>query len=120
MRTTDDHVKQAQLNREMLEQLPARRFDWQITVCFYTALHWMNAVTRRMGKPEAQDHTQTFQNILEARLPPEVRKAYQDLFAFSMDARYECFAVDSLEEICTVSLLRLERIETYARGILKV
>ena len=118
MLRVDDYVRQAQLNADLIPALPLERFDWQITACFYTSLHWLNAVTRRMGKPEARNHTQTFQNIREARLPPAIRDAYEDLYHSSILARYECALLETLEPDALEAKALLEEISVYAKKLL--
>ena len=120
MLRVEDYVRQAELNSQFLPQVSPERFDWQITVCFYAALHWLNAVTRRLGKPEAQNHEQTFNNVREARIPHPVRQAYEDLFDLSIYARYRCMQLEDVKELAEDAKDLLEEIQTYARGILKV
>jgi hypothetical protein len=120
MLKVDDYVRQAEQNSQFVVQVSLERFDWQITVCFYAALHWLNAVTRLMGKPEAHSHEQTFNNVKEARIPYPVRQAYEDLFDLSIYARYRCMQLEDLKDLAAESKDLLSVIERYARGILRV
>jgi hypothetical protein len=55
----EDHLRQATRNLKFLEninQLVTDSMDWQVTACFYTALHLINAHLANFGMQYKTHH----------------------------------------------------------------
>ncbi len=89
------HLKQAQHNKCFLQSIsdPKAYADWFVTVCFYQAVHFIDAflATRRI---HPEDHDRRFRELRKLRREFVEFKAvlshYKDLFDLSQDARYRC------------------------------
>lgn len=44
MASPSDHLRQWKHNRELIPRIPRSHPDWIVTVCFYTALHAVDAL----------------------------------------------------------------------------
>ena len=92
----DDHIKQAKSNFSFLgiiNQTAPIHYDWQVTVCFYTALHLVNAHLANYGQ-QYRNHTDV-KNVINPynttsvmKLPLGEYSAYESLFSLSRRARY--------------------------------
>jgi hypothetical protein len=91
-----DHIKQAQSNLSVLKvinQASPTHFDWQVTVCFYTALHLVNAHLAKYNQ-QYRNHTDVkhvlnpFNAVSVMKLTPDAYTAYTSLFSLSRRARY--------------------------------
>lgn len=92
----DDHIAQAKRNLQFLSSINRKItncYDWQVTVCFYTALHFVNA---HLSKYQLQyrkhrdvNYALNFSNsISPARLPENEYLAYTALQSLSRRSRY--------------------------------
>ena len=92
----EDHIAQSKRNLTFLEIInnnaPAH-LDWQVTVCFYTALHLVNAHLAHFGM-QYRSHTDVKfhinpENVTSLmRLPEDIYLAYEALFSNSRRSRY--------------------------------
>ena len=78
-----------------LSQTKPARFDWQITVAFYTALHLMNAHCAKSNNwnyPTHYDleHALNPYGNSASRLPESIYNAYKKLRNLSRTSRYLC------------------------------
>lgn len=112
----DRHILQADHNQELLDHLcrqnMSKKFsDWAVTVCFYTALHyveavvftqgslWINAKVRVNGKHSSEykpfvgtgsEHMVRAALIHNNSIFNALRDAYGNLYEDSRTARYDC------------------------------
>jgi len=93
-----DHVNQFSRNLQFLEGINGHlpdQFDWQVTVCFYTALHLMNAHLAKFGM-QYRTHSDVTGEINPENLtsimkiPEDPYAAYVSLLNLSRRARYLC------------------------------
>lgn len=91
------HIEQAQRNLQFLkiinEQAPTY-IDWQVTTCFYAALHLINAHIAKAGNMQFRNHSAVKNAISPSgnfgglKLPEEEYACYESLFSLSRRARY--------------------------------
>lgn len=92
----EDHISQAQSNLRFLHEVNSKisdAVDWQVTVSFYTALHFVNAHLAKYDlhyrKHVDVDHAISFENSLSvAKLPQDVYLSYKKLQSLSRRSRY--------------------------------
>lgn len=92
----DDHTLQAKRNLNFLSEVNnkiSNCFDWQVTACFYTALHLVNAHLSKYNlqyrKHKDVNYALNFANTLSpARLPEDEYIAYTALQSLSRRSRY--------------------------------
>ena len=96
MAKVEDHLNQARSNLKFLEFVNQKAFefiDWQVTVCFYTGLHLINA---HLAKHQLQYRSHTDvknainpKNVLAiSKLPENEYVAYVTLQMLSRRSRY--------------------------------
>lgn len=95
MAQVDEHIEQAKKNLNFLDEISKIQGypDWQVTVCFYTALHLINAHLSSKGmqyrKHSDVDNAINPYNALSlCKLPEEVYTAYSTLYKLSRRSRY--------------------------------
>ncbi len=92
----EDHIAQAKRNLNFLSAINTKLsdcYDWQVTVCFYSALHFVNAhlskYTLQYRKHKDVNYALNFSNSLSpARLPEDEYLAYTALQSLSRRSRY--------------------------------
>jgi hypothetical protein len=92
----EDHIQQANRNLIFLSSINNSikdSFDWQVTACFYTALHFVNAHLSKYGlqyrKHKDVNFALNFANTASpARLPEDEYVAYTALQSLSRRSRY--------------------------------
>lgn len=92
----DDHIAQAKRNLNFLSSINTRVadcYDWQVTVCFYTALHFVNAHLSKYNlqyrKHRDVNYALNFATATSpARLPEDEYLAYTALQSLSRRSRY--------------------------------
>ena len=91
----EEHIHQAKRNLSFLREITAINdsYDWQVTVCFYTALHLINAHLSKSGlqyrKHSEVDLAINPKNLLSlTRLPDDEYVAYSSLYKLSRRSRY--------------------------------
>lgn len=97
MGTFTDHISQSKHNLDFLSKVNSNindRWDWQVTVCFYTALHLMNAhIVSKTGK-NYLSHNQVaevinpYNPLSVAKLDQDTYLSYNKLVQLSRRARY--------------------------------
>jgi hypothetical protein len=101
------HIIQSQHNFSVLGQLNAKvsnSIDWQITICFYTALHLIDAYLAKEGNIHYNKHIEVrkaiwFDEPLSLlKLPEDICLAYRSLENLSRKARYLCSDIDGQRE----------------------
>ena len=92
----EDHIVQAERNLRFLGAINTSVqdcYDWQVTVCFYTALHFVNAHLSKFGlqyrKHKDVNYALNFSNAFSpAKLPEDQYIAYTALQSLSRRSRY--------------------------------
>lgn len=99
MASFDEHIKQAQGNLSFLSAVNNRiesHWDWQVTVCFYTAVHLINAHIAKKSNQHYRSHElvnnsiNPFNQTSLTRLSEERYTSYMKLQNLSRRARYLC------------------------------
>ena len=96
MASFDEHIQQARKNLDFLcavNQKINNYYDWQVTVCFYSALHLVNAHLSHFSlqyrkHKDVKDVLNPFNQMSLARLPELEYAAYVSLQSLSRRARY--------------------------------
>lgn len=97
MANFEAHIQQAASNLSFLEEVNKHsdtRFDWQVTIVFYTALHLINAHIAKKINKNYLSHKQVseildFENQMSlARVNKETFLAYDKLYRLSRRSRY--------------------------------
>lgn len=91
-----DHIHQAKNNLEVLEfvNTSGKYYDWQVTLCFYSALHFVNAHLAKCNNSHYRTHMQVDEAINPnialsvSRLDEDTYVAYTSLFKLSKRSRY--------------------------------
>jgi hypothetical protein len=92
-----DHIAQSKQNLRILEKINAEiedSWDWQVTVCFYSSLHIVNAhivgktAMNFLSHQKVDDVINPFNQLSLARLPEDVYKSYIKLYQLSRRSRY--------------------------------
>lgn len=104
MATFEEHIAQARRNLDFLEQINLRcnnHWDWQVTACFYVAVHLANAHIAQKSNMHYRSHSDV-KNALNPENSLSVMKfqeaeyiAYVKLMNLSRRARYLCHDVPS-------------------------
>ncbi|MDP2541613.1 hypothetical protein CSC81_09870 [Tenacibaculum discolor] len=70
------------------------RWDWQVTICFYTALHLINAhIVDKTGRnylshSQVEDAINPYATLSVSKLDEDTYKSYKKLFQLSRRSRY--------------------------------
>ena len=95
MASFDDHINQAKRNLLFLEKINNQCkefYDWQVTACFYSSLHLVNAhlTTLNLQYRKHKDVKAVLNpfSMSPAKLPEEEYTAYISLQSLSRRARY--------------------------------
>src|SRR3990172_3305456 len=107
MATAQDHLNQANHNRDFLASIDISRFpDWIATVMFYTAVHRAQQLFCIRG---GTGGAHTKRNDSLRTLYPKVWREYHKLYSYSRLARYRC--MESKPEHVPHLEKRLRRVE---------
>ncbi len=95
MASFEDHISQAKRNLSFLEQVNEQLqgyYDWQVTTCFYAALHFVNAHLATQGlqyrkHKDVKDVLNPY-TLSPVKLPEDEYSAYVALQSLSRKARY--------------------------------
>ena len=109
MLTVQEHLAVAEKNEQFAETLATlsqRVPEWEVTVLFYSALHYASAFLASQGH-NPQNHIR--RNILVGNLTG-VGSDYQNLYAWSQDTRYRGkeFTIHQADSIKTGPFRRLK------------
>ncbi|MFD2827164.1 hypothetical protein ACFSYG_11840 [Leeuwenhoekiella polynyae] len=97
MGSFSEHITQASNNLDFLESTNKNsrdHWDWQVTVCFYSALHLINAHIAAKANKNYLSHNQVeqvinpFRQLSVAKLDEETYKSYIKLMQLSRRSRY--------------------------------
>ena len=135
MATFDEHIKQAQHNLQFLSSINSNTsvpdcLDWQVTVCFYAALHLVNAHLAQFSL-QYRSHTNVKQALnpeqalSPSKLPEDEYVAYTALQMLSRRSRYlvnekdgqigAMSAAYTNEKHVAKAIRHLDRLATYFR-----
>lgn len=128
----EKHIKQAKHNKSLLEHLiitfPNTYSDWKVTLCFYTAVHYMRALVVKHGGDVVDSHEQ-IKRMMCPRSSDKICTIKQDqwdnyhgLKVYSETARYNgILDIDDHEEVSSNNLkdalVMLGRFEKYVEKI---
>ncbi|GAA0874001.1 hypothetical protein GCM10009118_04090 [Wandonia haliotis] len=99
MASFEEHIAQAKRNLAFLKQINEQcndHWDWQVTTCFYVAVHLANAHIAKMSNMHYRSHSDVKfalnpENKLSiTKFNEEQYKAYVKLMNLSRRARYLC------------------------------
>lgn len=99
MASFDEHIAQAKRNLLFLRQINGQcndHWDWQVTTCFYVAVHLANAHIAMKSNMHYRSHSDVKyalnpENVLSVtKFEEEQYKAYVKLMNLSRRARYLC------------------------------
>ncbi len=100
MPSMSQHLAQAAENHAFLSSAftPTDAPRWRVIVCFYVAVHYMDAFLDRVASCHPDKHTVRFgalqRQMRARRLEPGILIAYRQLYDMSVSARYECVPID--------------------------
>ena len=102
------HIEKGKKNEKFLSLIEEHGkndyLDWNITVCFYSALHYVKAYLKKHGY-NTNSHKEIDQNIRHTSLICNVKfdekhyRAYADLKTYSSTARYSGVYSGPLQEL---------------------
>ena len=99
MASFEEHINQTKKNLSFLEsvnQTIKNNFDWQVTICFYSAVHIVNAHIAKIADLHYRSHEDVNKainpanQISPAKLDEDNYLAYMKLQNLSRRARYLC------------------------------
>jgi hypothetical protein len=92
-----EHILQAKNNLVFLSEINKNinnRWDWQVTTCFYSAVHLINAhLVNKTGKNylshnQVAEHINPYNNLSVSKLDEETYLSYNKLHQLSRRSRY--------------------------------
>lgn len=110
-----EHINHSKSNLDFLQKINCSvndRWDWQVTTCFYSALHMINAHVVDKTKKNYLSHNQVanminpFEPLSVSKLDSDTYASYIKLFHLSRRSRYllnENFKKGGSEEIQPIS-----------------
>ena len=119
MPTKDEHVQQAEHNRQFWSStnVPLTPFvDWVVTGIFYEAVHWVEAFLASTGRHSGTHYDRNLA-IQDFSQMNAIRNDFFTLKADSENARYKCER-HSAQYIDSELIPRLNNIERHVRGLL--
>ncbi len=99
MASFDTHINQAKKNLEFLLETNSRNstnWDWQVTLCYYVAVHIVNAHLAKAADLHYRTHEDVknainpYAPVSPTRIPEHIYLAYVKLEGLSRRARYLC------------------------------
>ena len=94
-----DHLRKAESNEALLDKLLTEQeyLDWAMTLCFYTALQYVDAYfAEKKRKPANHRHRNRLfehDSVIQHLKP----RYYDKLYNESVNARYECYEYSALD-----------------------
>ena len=87
----EDHIKQVNSNLQFLQKINQNapdHLDWQVTVCFYSALHLVNAHLATLNlqyrnHTDVRDIINPYNKLSLGKLPEDEFVSYDSLFSNS-------------------------------------
>lgn len=123
MGTFSEHIQQAKDNLQFLSNISTtidNCWDWQVTACFYSALHLINAHLVKKTKANYLTHNKVnevinpFNQLSIAKLDEDTYLSYQKLLHLSRRSRYllgdnEKSNAASIKKACKTHSVHLKR-----------
>lgn len=116
MASFSEHIQQTKSNLSFLEETNAKNqqfWDWQVTVCFYVAVHTVNAHLAQCANLHYRTHEDVknainpFNQLAMCKVPNDVYLCYAKLEGLSRRSRYLCH--DDKTNTSTVSHFTYDR-----------
>jgi hypothetical protein len=93
----EEHINQAKKNLMTLQSVSQKvpdSWDWQVTMCYYTAVHLMNGHLAKIADLHYSTHEKVknalYLDLSPGKIPDEIYTAYVKLEGLSRRARYLC------------------------------
>jgi hypothetical protein len=86
-----EHVARAIANEAYAKNISTVNMPdaaWKITVCFYAAVHYVEAIIVRTGK-RSSSHDERLSAVAQLPQLKKIKAEYRALYGFSRDARYD-------------------------------
>lgn len=122
MGTFNEHIKQSQKNLLFLSNISLsidNCWDWQVTVCFYSALHLINAHVAQVADINYLSHKDVdvainpYNKLSLSKLSEDVYTSYISLFNLSRRSRYllneNGKTGDPIQIACTTHSIHLKK-----------
>lgn len=99
MPSTTEHLTQAGHNEKLLSKLRGGEFDdWEVTVMFYIALHYVDAYLAKVHKiDDPGDHSERERYVSEKNHTRTLYGNYMRLKSRSVQARHYCHEFEPRE-----------------------
>lgn len=113
------HAQKAQRNQEFSEkigELSSPYYEWQVTVIFYTALHYLQAYFSDKTKYYPQTHEERDGLILKTTPLTPIYDNYRELKQLSLRCRYMCWSTN--EHDVTIAKKNLATIRSHIEKLL--
>lgn len=135
MASFSQHIKQANKNIEFLKsinRLDTPNWEWQVTVCFYVAVHIVNAhIAKKEDKhyrshKKVNDAINPYTQLSISKVSEDCFVAYKTLQSLARRSRYLCHEVESVssegayfteERHFKKSLKNLDMVMSYFAGL---
>lgn len=113
-----EHIAQAEKNERLYESLIGTEFnDWAVVSLFYAALHYVDAYfVQRAGVSPSNHSTRNILVSMTTELAG-IEIHYRELYARSLDARYEIIVMPE-DEIIKEKTERFDSIRAHIRALL--
>lgn len=118
MPTKNQHLEKSANNEALsgtLDPSQPAAIDWEITILFYVAVHYVEAYFSLSGKHHT-GHKTRYSTIVRDQYISGISKDYEDMYNYSRDARYDsvAFTKADVQQIKP----RLERIKKTIKPLL--
>ena len=115
-----EHIAQAEKNERLCDNLVGAEFnDWVVTALFYAALHYVNAYFAQQSNPVPSNHSVRNSQVAQTPELVEIEIHYRELYARSLDARYEIIVMQE-NEITKEKTERFDPIRAHIRALLGI
>ena len=113
-----EHIAQAEKNERLYENLIGTEFnDWATVSLFYAALHYVDAYFVQRVGVSPSNHSARNRLVSMTTELVDIETHYRELYARSLDARYEIIAMPE-DEIRKAKSERFDPIRTHVRTLL--
>ena len=115
-----EHIEQAEKNERLYDNLVGTEFnDWAVVSLFYAALHYVDAYfVQRVGASPSNHNARNRLVSMTLELAG-IKTRYRELYARSLDARYEIVAI-SEDEAKQERTTHFVPIRTHIRALLSL
>ena len=93
-----EHIAQAEKNERLYDNLVGTEFnDWAVVSLFYAALHYVDAYFVQRVGTSPSNHSARNKLVSMTRELVGIERRYRELYARSLDARYNIVAISDDE-----------------------